>query len=655
MKILAFFIILFLTPNILLAQKPQGQKAKPPSYQSNKDKQDKEKFTKEKQDKDELIKAQEEINFLLSRLARDEEDINRTLNQIKADLRLRELRWRKLERSAGIVDEPFVFHPIKVELFGTYERLTDMLLSLTALNYLVIIDDLEIKRAKQPAPLVSVEAEFNILLYSLDEKGRNQLQNFAQPTVSAQLEEAKKSLLLLNSRFDEKVTCWSSLRRIGKRFPKSLETVLTNVSLSSRKITISGVSRSSESIKKLIEELSQARIFTELTPELLGPQFTLQASIDVPQAYQEWLTGIDTSDQNTIARDPFTTIYTLDQLTQGSNANATYPELEKRLEEYLQTINSPNVKRPDRSSPYLVSELALAGIYFTPNSQGAIFKTPNQKEFFVPTGARCYNGKFAGIQQNRALFDESVIDIGGKAQVSQISKTIDASSCSSIALAPKVKETPLSSQLEVKAKEKLPKWAMTLKFDNIELRSFLLLLHELSDYQFNFIIDQTVPSLCVSFSRERVPFDEFLSTVLHSVNLTFIEENGVFRIIPFDQASDINALSLATSLEIPPAPNKFGGKDFQAEPLTLSITDIELGDVLKFFTSKYGVKFAYAPSAKQTKITASIKDLAWPQALQVILRANRLGALVENERTLILNRAELVQIQSSGKAVKQNN
>ncbi|MBI4854111.1 MAG: type 4a pilus biogenesis protein PilO [Acidobacteria bacterium] len=640
MKILVFFLVIFfLTPNLLLAQKPQRQKTKPPSTQIDKD----------KQAKEELTQVQGEIDFLLQRLANDEEDISRAISQIRTDLRLRELRWRKLERSASVVDEPFVFHPIKVELFGTYERLTDMLLSLTALNYLVIIDELEIKRAKQPAPLVSVEAEFTILLYSLDEKGRNQLQNFTGDT-NTQLEAAKKSLTLLNSRFDEKVACWSSLRRLGKRFPKSLETVLTGVSINSRQIKISGVSRSSESIKKLIDDFSQARIFIELAPKLNGPNFMLQASIDVPQAYQEWLKGIDTSDQETIARDPFTTIYTIEQLTQGSSANTNYPELEKRLEEYLKLINSPNIKRPDRSSPYLVSELALAGLYFTPDTQGAIFKTPNQKEFFVPTGARCYNGKFAGIQQSRALFDETIIDTGGKAQVSQISKAIEPSNCSLVAIAPQGKETTLSSQLEKEARAKLPNWVMTLKINNVELNSLLLLLHELSDHQFSFIIDQNVPSLCVSISRERVPFDEFVSTILHSLNLTFIEENGVFRIIPFEQASDANSLALAVSLESPPIANKFGGKDFQAETLTLSITDVELGEVLKFFTSKYGVKFAYTPLAKQAKITASIKDLAWPQALQVILRANRLGALVENERTLILSRNDLLQTQSSGKA-----
>ncbi len=314
----------------------------------------------------------------------------------------------------------------------------------------------------------------------------------------------------------------------------------------------------------------------------------------------------------------------------------------------MQLVNLPNTKRLDRSNPYLVSELALAGLYFTPTTQGALFKTPNQKELFVASGAKCYNGRFAAIQQGRALFDETIIDTNGKIQVSQISKSIDSANCSLIA--PLLgKETPLSAQLEKEAKAKLPNWVMTLKTNNIELQSLLLLLHELSDYQFSFILDQTVPPLCVSINRERVPFDEFILAILHSVNLTFVSEDGVFRIMPFEQALDANSLALATSLESPPPDSKFGGKYFQAELLTLSITEVELGEVLKFFTSKYGVKFAYTPLAKQTKITASIKELAWPQALQAILRANRLGALIENERTLILSRADLSQAQSSGK------
>ncbi|KAF0249271.1 MAG: hypothetical protein FD167_1326 [bacterium] len=639
MKILVFFLVsFFLITQFSLAQ-AQRPKNKPNNQQAN---------NQQAKEKQELVETQTEIASLLERLVHDEEDISRTINQIKTDLRLRELRWRTLERSAGIVDEPFIFYPIKVELFGTYERLTDMLLSLAALNYLVIIDGLEVKRAKQPAPLVSVEAEFSILLYSLNEKGRAQLQNPSGENTSVQLEAAKKSLALLNSRFDEKVACWSVLRRLGKLFPKSLETVLTNVSIDARQIKISGVSRSAETIKKLTDEISQTQIFTEVNLGQNGPNFTLGALVDVPQAYQEWLKGIDTSDQNVIARDPFTTIYTIEQLTQGSNASANYPDLEKRIEEYLQLVNLPNTKRLDRSNPYLVSELALAGLYFTPTTQGALFKTPNQKELFVASGAKCYNGRFAAIQQGRALFDETIIDTNGKIQVSQISKSIDSANCSLIA--PLLgKETPLSAQLEKEAKAKLPNWVMTLKTNNIELQSLLLLLHELSDYQFSFILDQTVPPLCVSINRERVPFDEFILAILHSVNLTFVSEDGVFRIMPFEQALDANSLALATSLESPPPDSKFGGKYFQAELLTLSITEVELGEVLKFFTSKYGVKFAYTPLAKQTKITASIKELAWPQALQAILRANRLGALIENERTLILSRADLSQAQSSGK------
>lgn len=638
-KIIVCFLIALLTiPTFTLAtfagQKRTKAKAEPNSQQ------------KEKQ---EIEETQTEIASLLQRLAMDEEDISRGMNQVKSDLRLRELRWKTFERSAAVVDEPFTFHPVKIELFGTYERLTDMLLSLAALNYLVIVDGLEIKRAKQPAPLVSVEAEFTLLIYNLDEKGRKQLQNPVGENNIAQLESAKNSLALLNSRFEERVLCWSALRRLAKRFPKSVETILTNISLDSRILKISGISRSAEQVKLLVNEMNAAQIFTEINLEQNGPNFSIQTILDVSKAYQQWLEGLDTSDQEVLARDPFTTIYTLEQLTQGSNANTNYPTIEKRIEEYLQLVNQPNVKRPDRSSPYLVSELALAGLYFTPTIQGGIFKTPNQKEFFVPVGGRCYNGRFVAIQQTRALFEETIVDSNGKSQISQITKIIDSPSCSVVSLPPNVKETERSIELEKVAKEKLPNWPLTLKFNNVEFRSLLLLLHELSDYQFGFVIDQSVPPLCVSLSRERVPFNEFVSSILHSVNLTYVLENGVFHIMPFDQTAEANSPVLAIGLETQPAPGKFGSKDFKAESLTLSITDIELGDVLSFFTSKYNVKFAYTATVKQIKVTAVIKDLPWTQALTAILRSARLGAVIEGDRILILNRADLIQAQNAGR------
>ncbi|MBK7996415.1 MAG: type 4a pilus biogenesis protein PilO [Blastocatellia bacterium] len=633
--LLIFLTIIFLTfPSFAQQKRPKKSIAPETTQQTNEKKQ--------------LQDAQNEIASLLEGMAKDEEDISNTIGQIKNELRLRELRWRTFERSTAVKDEPFVFHPVKVELFGTYERVTDMLLNLAASNYLIIIDGLDIKRTKQPAPLVSVEAEFTMLIYSLDEKEAEKMQNPTGQTTTAQLTSAQNTLMLLNSRFEERVAVWTALRRLGKRFPKSLETVLTGVSMDSRLMKITGVSRSAETVRNLINEVGAAKIFTDISPEQNGPNFTIQANLDVPKAYQQWLEGVETSDQD-LQRDPFTTIYTLEQLIQGSNANANYPDLEKRIAEYLQLVNQPNIKRLDRSSPYLVSELSLAGTYFTSDLEGAIFKTPNQKELFVSVGAKCYNGRFVAVQQGRALFEENIVDSSGKTQISQIAKSVDSPNCSVVSIPINGKETTISQQLEQLAKAKLPNTILTLKVSNVRLDTLLLLMYELSNYQFAFIIDKTIPALCISISQERGNFNDVLAQVLHSVNLTFVEEKRVFRIIAFEQAINANLPVLATSFENPPLPGKFGTKDFQAEELALSITEVELGEVIKFFTNKYKVKFAYTATAKQIKVTAAIKDLPWPQVFMAILRANDLTALVESERVLILSRTELLQLQTAGK------
>jgi hypothetical protein len=595
-----------------------------------------------------LADANEEIAALAQRLPSEEEEIQQEIGNIKSELRLRELRWRLFERGPAVKDDPFVYYPIRIELLGTYERLTDMLLGFAAFNYLVIIDGLEIKRARQQAPLVSIEANFTILLYSLNEKSRAQLLTAPAGDINAQLTAARNSLAILTPRFEERVGCWSAAHALGKRFPKSLETLLTEISLQGQQFKIIGLSRLASAAGQLASLLTESQLFTDINQEQNGPTFTLQATLAVDKAYQQWLDDTDSSDQEAVSRDPFTTTYSLEQLTQGS-ANADYPPLEKRIEDYLQQVNQAGAKRPDRISPYLVAELSLAGLYYTPAVQGAIFKTPNQKEIFVAVGAHCYNGRFTGIQQGRALFEESLTNADGKTQMSQVVKAIDASGCAVVTLPPdKTAPTPLDS--ETAARAKLPTFNLTLNVANIELHSLLPLFHDISEHQFAYVLDQSVTRLCLSYSKDRAPFGDQLLALLHSAKLTLLAEDGIFRVLARDQVEEADAPTLAVSLSTPPTAGRFGAPDFHAEPITLSITDVELEEVVKFFSAKYGVAFALSDTAKHAKVTASIYETEWPRAFAAVLRAARLGVFVEGDRAIIINRAELLQAQSDGRA-----
>jgi Tfp pilus assembly protein PilO len=637
--LLCLFVALIVSASVEAGAAQQGPKTK--KQPKNAPKSD----TKQQELKD----ITSEISSLLRRIPAEEEDLQQAIGNIKSELRLRELRWRLFERGTAVEDAPFIYHPVRIDLLCTYERLTDALLNLAAFNYLVIVDNLEIRRAKQQAPLVSIEASLTIWLYSLGGKERAQLEAISGDTVEAKLELARHNLSLLESRFEERVACWSALRAIGKNFPKSTETVLTEMSFEGDLLKFAGLSRSATIADQIGAKLSETNLFNDLSKEQAGPSFTVQATLTVKKAYQQWLEGIDNSDFESIARDPFTTSYSVAQLTQGSGGSANYPPLEKRLEDYLKQVNEGSRKRPDRIAPYLVAELSLAGLYLTPNIQGGIFKTPNQKEIYISIGASCYNGRFTGIQQGRALFEEVITGSDGRVQSTQVVKIIESNCISSPALQVGKPSDELT-RLEQTARAKLPAQTLTLNATNIELHSLLPLLHELSGGAFGFVLDQSVPRLCVSMSRERAPFGDLLLAILHSVNLALIEEGGVFRILPQDRAGEAQSPALATSLDSPPISGKFGSADYSAEPVTLSITEVELGDVVKFFGGKYGVVFALSAEAESVRVTASIAGLEWTRALAAVLRSARMGVLVESGRSIILSRADLLAAQSQGKA-----
>jgi hypothetical protein len=391
--------------------------------------------------------------------------------------------------------------------------------------------------------------------------------------------------------------------------------------------------------------LRETELFSDISSQQMEASFQLVGKLLTSKAYQQWL---DSADNNSaITRDPFISTYTLQQLKQGSGGNANYPALENRITDYIQQVNVGG-KRLDRITPYLVAELVLAGTYFTPDLQGAIFQTPNQKEVFTNSGARCYNGRFIGIQKGRVLFEELSIVAEGKTETVQVVKTTE-SSCLSVSLPPKRNSADTALASESVARSKLPTIPVTLNVDNVELRSLLLLLHELSGRQFSYVLDQSVPQLCISINRQRIPFGEILLAILQDHGLTILAEGNIFRIIAHTQLAEASSPTMAISLVTPPSKGKFGSSDFSAEAIALSLSDVELTEVTRFLTSKYGVEFLVSEEAKKAKATISLTGLPWTEALTALLRSARLGVFIEGERIIILPKTDLLRLQKEGK------
>lgn len=590
----------------------------------------------------ELAETHRELADLLRRFPEDEEEVQRAISHIKSEFRLRELRWKSFERAEPLSNEVFVVHPVQIELLATYERLTDALLNLAASNYVIVVDALDVTRPQMQAPLVSVEARLVMLVYTLRPEARKRLQNPTQTDEAAQLVFVRRSIETVLPLYEARVGCWTTLRSLGRIFPKSLEVLMTELHYSDTAVEMKAVSRLSSAAAQIEADLKASALFRNVETVRNGPFFTLKAELDATRAYQEWLEGRDTSDVKGLARDPFRSPYSFEQLTYASGAGDSYPPLDKRLEEYMQQVNSG--KQPSRIAPFLVAELTLAGLFYSQGRQGAIFRTPDQREVYVTVGAYCYNGRFSDLQQGRTIFEEEVMK-DGQPYRTQVVKNIE-SSCK---INPQPPASPPDPATEALLRARLPRSIVTLNYSQIDIYSLFPVLSEMSEGSFSYVLDPRVPHFCTSFNRDRTPFAEQTITLLRQNGLKAVETAGIFFILPADATIE-EQLTVGYSVDSPP--KGLGSADYNAETINISVTEITLGEILDSLGSKYSVQFVAGERERAARVTATM-NAAWDLALWACLKACGLAALIEADRIVITTPAELAKLQSQGKVRPQ--
>ncbi len=78
-----------------------------------------------------------------------------------------------------------------------------------------------------------------------------------------------------------------------------------------------------------------------------------------------------------------------------------FPPYEQRKQDYLRSRDEAKARglpEPSAIGQYLVSELAVIGVYETDGSSGAfIVATPTNTTFFVGPGTRVYNGEIVAV------------------------------------------------------------------------------------------------------------------------------------------------------------------------------------------------------------------------------------------------------------------
>ncbi|MEJ7713860.1 MAG: secretin and TonB N-terminal domain-containing protein [Pyrinomonadaceae bacterium] len=70
---------------------------------------------------------------------------------------------------------------------------------------------------------------------------------------------------------------------------------------------------------------------------------------------------------------------------------------------------------------------------------------------------------------------------------------------------------------------------------------------------------------------------------------------------------------------------QFGQPGFVGEPININVVDADIRDILNYITEQYGVNFVIDASVTKVPVTINVTDVPWNQALEAVLKANRLG------------------------------
>ncbi|MBA2503902.1 MAG: type IV pilus secretin PilQ [Pyrinomonadaceae bacterium] len=94
---------------------------------------------------------------------------------------------------------------------------------------------------------------------------------------------------------------------------------------------------------------------------------------------------------------------------------------------------------------------------------------------------------------------------------------------------------------------------------------------------------------------------------------------------------------------------RYGQPGFIGEPTNLNVVNVDIRDVLNFFTQEYGVNFVIDKSVGAVPVTVNVTDVPWNIALDAILRANRLGIDVNGN----LLRVAAIEVLASESALQR--
>ena len=73
---------------------------------------------------------------------------------------------------------------------------------------------------------------------------------------------------------------------------------------------------------------------------------------------------------------------------------------------------------------------------------------------------------------------------------------------------------------------------------------------------------------------------------------------------------------------------RYGQAGFVGELINLNVVNADVRDILNYITEQYGINFVIDSSVGAVPVTVNVQDVPWNLALDMILRANKLGVQV---------------------------
>jgi type IV pilus assembly protein PilQ len=98
----------------------------------------------------------------------------------------------------------------------------------------------------------------------------------------------------------------------------------------------------------------------------------------------------------------------------------------------------------------------------------------------------------------------------------------------------------------------------------------------------------------------------------------------------------------------------YGQPGFVGEPINLNVVNADVRDILNYITEQYGINFVIDSSVQAVPVTVNVQDVPWNMALDMILKANRLGIDVNGNILRVATTETLAKESETQRVIKDS-